>query len=83
MLHGTIPLLIDCLYSLCPDERKRFISRMLDIPINHEFDIITDIGVIRYTQTERIVDTITRFNTDSCLCQDLLAEKYGKIVIQK
>ena len=76
MLQGTIPLLIDCLYSLQIEERKRFISRMLDIPINHEFDVTTNIGSIRFKQTERIVDIITHFNLDPNLplCFDLLVK---------
>ena len=78
--QGTIPLLIDCLYSLPIDERKRFISKMLDIPIGQVFDITTDYTTLRFKQSQEIIDTIKNFNMNPNLplCYDILVNKYGK-----
>ena len=78
--QGTIPLLIDCLYSLPIDERKRFISKMLDIPIGQVFDITTDYTTLRFKQIQEIVDIVKNFNLDPNLPlgYDILVNKYGK-----
>ena len=78
--QGTIPLLIDCLYSLPIDERNRFISKMLDIPIGQVFDITTDYTTLRFKQIQEIIDTIKNFNMNPNLplCYDILVNKYGQ-----
>ena len=83
--EGTIPILIDLLYSLQIDDRKRFVNKILDIPIGHVFDIKTSKeSHYRFNQTQQIIDIVKNFNMNPNLplCYNMLVEKYGDVNIQ-
>ena len=83
--EGTIPILIDLLYSLQIDDRKRFVNKILDIPIGHVFDIKTSKeSHYRFNQTQQIIDIVKNFNMNPNLplCYNMLVEKYGDVNIE-
>ena len=82
--EGTIPILIDLLYSLQIDDRKRFVNKILDIPIRHVFDIKTSKDLhYRFNQTQQISNIVKNFNMNPNvpLCYNILVEKYGDLII--